>query len=294
MSSKFENPVPQDNLNPDPAWNTCPDSDFTAFTLADCEEVQQIREQYSYAQIPQYTLRIKDLPASERPRDRLMMHGAKSLSTSELLSILLGSGQGAGGLSAVGLGQHILQKLSESQRDPLEVLRDITVEELMSIPGVGAAKATTILAAIELGKRVYHLRPSERTVIDDPASAAAVLSSDLMWQPQERFAILLLDVKNRLMGHQVISIGTATETLSHPRDVFREVIRRGATRVIVAHNHPSGIVEPSPEDVQLTRRLLQGAQFLSIPLLDHLILGNGSFTSLRQTTNLWQELPQGD
>jgi len=115
-----------------------------------------------------------------------------------------------------------------------------------------------------------------------------------MWQTQERFAVLLLVVKHRLIRTQVITIGTATETLAHPRDIFREVIRQGATRVIVAHNHPSGNVEPSTEDIVLTRQLLSGAQFLGIPLLDHLILGNGDHCSLRQTTALWNEVPQGD
>jgi DNA repair protein RadC len=241
-----------------------------------------------------YSLRVADLPATERPRERLIAHGAKALSTAELIAILLGTGQGPGKLSAVGLGQYILRKLGEHQRDPLAALREVNIQELMQIPGVGTAKATTILAAIELGKRVLYSRPPERTVIDDPAVAAAILSNDLMWQPQERFAVLLLDVKHRLVGTQIISIGTATETLAHPRDIFREVIRQGAVRVIVAHNHPSGTVEPSLEDIALTRQLLAGAQFLGIPLLDHLILGNGTHTSLRQTTNLWQEFPQGD
>jgi DNA repair protein RadC len=241
-----------------------------------------------------YNLRVADLPTTERPRERLITHGAKTLSTAELIAILLGTGQGPGKLSAVGLGQYILQKLGENQRDPLAALREIGVRELMQVPGVGPAKATTILAAIELGKRVLYSRPPERTVIDDPAVAAAVLSNDLMWQTQERFAVLLLDVKHRLIGTQIVSIGTATETLAHPRDIFREVIRHGAVRVIVAHNHPSGAVEPSPEDIALTRQLLTGGQILGIPLLDHLILGNGNYASLRQATALWQECPQGD
>lgn len=241
-----------------------------------------------------YSLRVADMPTSERPRERLMAYGSKSLATAELLAILLGTGQGAGKLSAVGLGQYILQRLGEHQRDPIVVLRDVTVNELMQIRGIGEAKATTILAAIELGKRVLTSRPPEGTVIDDPAVAATVLSHDLMWQSQERFAILLLDVKHRLLGTQIISIGTATETLAHPRDIFREIIRQGAIRAIVAHNHPSGNVQPSPEDIHLTRQLLQAGQLLGIPLLDHLILGNGNHASLRQTTALWQEFPQGD
>jgi len=241
-----------------------------------------------------YCLRIADIPATERPRERLLALGQKNLATAELIAILLGTGQGPGKLSAVGLGQHILQQLSQHQRDPLEYLRDISAQELMNIPGVGPAKATTILAAVELGKRAFQSRPSERTIIDSPSTGAAALSHDLMWQTQERFAVLLLDVKNKLIGTQVITIGTATETLAPPREIFREVLRQGATKVIVAHNHPSGNLEPSNEDINLTRQLLTGANFLGIPLLDHLILGNGDYLSLRQTTALWDEYPQID
>jgi DNA repair protein RadC len=102
----------------------------------------------------------------------------------------------------------------------------------------------------------------------------------------------MLDVKNRLLGTKVITVGTATETLIHPREIFREVIKQGATRLIVAHNHPSGSLEPSPEDIKLTELLLQGAQYLQIPVLDHLILGNGEHQSLRQITDLWDRYPQ--
>lgn len=239
-----------------------------------------------------YSLRIADIPASERPRERLLALGAKNLATAELIAILLGTGQGKGKLSAIGLGQHILQELSQNQRDSMEVLRDITARELMTIHGIGLAKATTILAAVELGKRAFQTRPTERTVIDSPDAAAASLSHDLMWQNQERFAVLLLDVKNRLLGTKIITIGTATETLAHPREIFREVLRQGATRVIVAHNHPTGSVEPSNQDISLTEQLLQAAQFLGIPLLDHLILGDGNHLSLHQTTNLWNDYPQ--
>lgn len=242
-----------------------------------------------------YSLRIADIPSSERPRERLMAQGAKNLATAELIAILLGTGQGAGKLSAVGLGQYILQQLSQHQRDPIDVLRYINHQELMEIHGVGPAKATTILAAVELGKRVFQSRPTERTIIDSPAAAAASLSHELMWQTQERFAVLLLDVKNQLLGTKVITIGTATETLAHPRDIFREVLRQGATRIIIAHNHPTGNVEPSQEDILLTEQLLKAAQLLCIPILDHLILGDGNFQSMRQAiAKLWEDYPQED
>ncbi len=241
-----------------------------------------------------YCLRVADIPVSERPRERLLAMGAKNLATAELLAILLATGQGKGKLSAIGLGQYILQQLSEHKRDPLEVLRDVHPQELMAIPGIGPAKATTILAAVELGKRAFQSRPTQRTVLDSPAAAAAALSHDLMWQRKERFAIVMLDVDNRLLGTQLISIGSATETLAHPGDVFREVIRQGATKVIIGHNHPSGNLEPSENDLNLTTDLLKGGQFLSIPLLDHLILGNGDHCSMRLVTDLWDRYPQGD
>ncbi|MFN5513964.1 MAG: RadC family protein [Cyanobacteriota bacterium] len=241
-----------------------------------------------------YSLRIADLPLSERPREKLLAQGVGSLSPAELLAILLATGQGKGKLSAVGLGQYILAQLGQNKQDPLDVLRQIHPQELMNFPGVGPAKATTILAAVELGKRVYLTRPNERLVLDSPAMAAAALSQDLMWQSQEHFAVVMLDIKNRLLATQVLTIGTATETLIHPREIFKEVIRQGATRLIVAHNHPSGGLDPSPEDIQLTEVLLKSAQLLQIPLLDHLILGQGNYASLRQATRLWEQFPQGD
>lgn len=239
-----------------------------------------------------YSLRIADLPISERPRERLMAVGAKNLTEAELLAILISTGQTKGNLSAIGLAQHILQELGKHQRSPLDMLREVNPRELMRIPGIGPAKAATIIAAVELGKRTFKFRPNERVNVDSPASAAAILSNDLMWQDQERFAIVMLDVKNRLLATKILTIGTATETLIHPREVFRETIRQGATKLIIAHNHPSGNLEPSSEDIYLTEQLLQGSQYLDIPLLDHLILGNGDHQSLRQKTDLWQRYPQ--
>lgn len=256
------------------------------------DETSAAGSSYCSADMAQFTLRVKDLPASERPRDRMFQQGVTCLSNSELLSILLGTGQGAGKLSALGLAQHVLHILSDQQSDPLARLRDITVEELMAISGIGPAKAATILAAIELGKRVCSPPPSDRSVIDDPAVAVAAISHELMWASQEHFAVLLLDIKHHLLGRHIITVGTATETLAHPRDIFREVIRRGATRVILAHNHPSASVDPSDEDLALTRQLLAAGSLLGIPVLDHLILGGGAYCSLRQTTTLWQEHPQ--
>lgn len=236
-----------------------------------------------------YNLRIADLPVSERPRERLLELGARNLSTAELLAILLGTGQGKGKLSAVGLAQYILNQLSQNKQDPLDVLRTISPTELMEIQGIGPAKATTILAGIELGKRAFQFRPSAKAIIDSPNAAAAAFSHELMWQSQERFAVLLLDTKNSLISTQVITIGIATETLIHPRELFREAIKKSATNIIIAHNHPSGNLEPSLEDLNLTQQLLECAKIVGIPILDHLIIGNGDYRSIRQNSSLWEE-----
>lgn len=236
-----------------------------------------------------YNLRIIDLPVSERPRERLLELGARNLSTAELIAILLGTGQGKGKLSAVGLAQYILNQLSQNKQDPLDVLRSISPTELMEIQGIGPAKATTILAGVELGKRAFQFRPSAKAIIDSPNAAAAAFSHELMWQSQERFAVLLLDTKNSLISTQVITIGIATETLIHPRELFREAIRQSATNIIIAHNHPSGNLEPSLEDLNLTQQLLECAKIVGIPILDHLIIGNGDYRSIRQNSSLWEE-----
>jgi DNA repair protein RadC len=230
-----------------------------------------------------YSLRVPNLPAAECPRARLLSAGPGALSTAELLALLIGSGHSTVGMSAVTLAEHLLFEVSRGDADTLARLRHITVQELMIVPGIGVAKAAAIVAAVELGKRVFHPRPSDMTVVDDPAIAAGALAQDLMWQTQERFAVLFLDVKHRIIATKVITIGSATETLAHPREIFGEAVRRRATRIIVAHNHPSGSLEPSGEDILLTRQLLQGGQTLGIPVLDHLILGNGNYVSLRQT-----------
>ena len=234
-----------------------------------------------------FSIPLKDLPASERPRDRLMELGAAALSAGELLAILLGTGQ-ANKLSALELGQQLLHVLATDEADPLHRLQEMSVEELTTIFGIGEAKAATIVAAIELGKRIVYPRTSKHTIVNDPAIAVAALAQELMWQSQERFAVVLLDVKHRLLGTQVVTIGTATEALAHPRDVFRLAIKRGASRIILAHNHPSGALEPSPDDLALTQQFLRAAEVLDLPVLDHLILGAGQYRSLRETTGLWQ------
>ena len=200
---------------------------------------------YRYARISGTggTLRVCDLPASERPRERLLASGGAYLSNAELLSILLGTGQGD--QSAIDLAHTLLASLEDNGQRAIAALRDITPQKLMNQFGIGEAKAATILAAVELGKRVNSPSPMIGTVIDDPVLAVQALSADLMWSPVEKFAILMLDVKHRLIGKKVLSVGSATEAIADPREIFKALLEANAVRAIVAHNHPSGSMEPS-------------------------------------------------
>lgn len=239
---------------------------------------------------PANTLRHAHFSTSaEHPRIRLIEQGVAVLSNKELIELVLRTGTRITGQSTADLAAAVLQLGEQRKPDsPLTLLRHISATELQSISGIGKVKAATILAAIELGKRAFCAAPPKNTLIESPEQASAALAADLMWELQERFAVLHLDVKNRLLRTEVITIGSATETLAHPRDIFRSAVQQGDTvRLIVAHNHPSGSLEPSSEDIALTKQLLQASKILDIPIMDHLILGEGSFVSLKATTNIW-------
>ena len=177
------------------------------------------------------------------------------------------------------------------RRDPLEVLRNITRAELEL--SMTSNQAVRLLAAVELGRLVFGSQPVPKT-ITEPKEAADAFSYDLSFHSKERFAVLVLDVKHKLICSEIVSVGTATEVLAHPREVFSAVLKAGGTRCIVGHNHPSGNVQPSPSDLELTRELLQAGKTLGVPVLDHLILGQGQFSSIRESTTLWEEIPQDD
>lgn len=182
-----------------------------------------------------------------------------------------------------------LTKLAGS-RNFLEVLRHTSNSQLQQLP-MAEKQAARVLAAVELGRRMFGSQPVPKT-INEPKDAADAFSYDLSFHPKERFAVLILNAVHRLICTEVISEGTATATLAHPREVFAAVLKAGGLRCIVAHNHPSGNLQPSPGDLDLTRELLQAGRAIGVPVLDHLILGQGQFQSLREATTLWDELPQ--
>ena len=225
---------------------------------------------------------VRDANAADLRFNRLQFAPA-SLSPTELLRDALGLSKKK--------SDQLLEQLGQDLTHPLSALRQVDQTTLDSL-GFTPKEISRTLATLQLARRLYSPVP-EALPLESPEAVVAYLAPDLMWESQEHFAVLMLNIKNEPIGQRIISIGTATETLAHPRDIFRAVIQAGATRLIVAHNHPSNSVEPSREDLALTDQLLQCAQTLGIPLLDHLILGGGHFTSLRQTTDLWEQFPQG-
>lgn len=220
-------------------------------------------------------LMIKDVPKEERPRERLLAVGAENLSNQELLAILLGSGTKQE--SVMELAKHILMHF-----EGLKLLKDATIEELIAIKGIGYAKGILILAAIELGRRMHQYRPTENYTIRSPEDGADYIMEDMRLLKQEHFVALFLNTKNQVIHRQTIFIGSLNASIVHPREIFREAIKRSAASIIVAHNHPSGDPTPSQEDIQVTKRLADTGKLIGIEVLDHLIIGDGKFVSLKE------------
>jgi len=217
---------------------------------------------------------ILSLPRQERPRERLQALGARQLGDAELLALLLRTG--GGGSSVLGLAWRV-QALAQA-RGGYHALQEA---DLRSLKGVGAAKAGALLAALELGRRAGARRQAAPP-LRGPEAAAEALRGLLDGRLQEHVAVLALDARRRVVAAELVSQGTLTQSLAHPREVFRSAIKLGAAAVVVGHNHPSGDPAPSPDDHALTRRLRQAAELLGIPLLDHLIVADGASFSYAQ------------
>ncbi len=222
-----------------------------------------------------YTVAIMEMPAEERPRERLWKYGASALSTAELLAIQLRIGTKE--RSALGLGELLL-----SQFGGLRGVANAGLEGLGKVKGIGQVKAIEILAAVELGKRLAALNQEERPTISSPQDVANLLMSELRDVKQEHFKTLLMDTKNRVLRVVTVTIGILDGSLVHPREVFKEAITASAASIIVAHNHPSGDPTPSREDKAVTLRLVECGKLLGIDLLDHIIIGDNRFVSLKE------------
>jgi DNA repair protein RadC len=223
----------------------------------------------------EYRPMIRDLPSGERPRERLKHVGEGASSTTELLAIILRVG--VGGESVLDMAQRLLSRFQG-----LPGLARASFAELEAEKGLGEAKTAQLKAAFELGRRMLATSPEERFVIRSPADVAQLLMAEMAHLEQEHFRVLYLDTRNRLLGSETIYVGSLNASHIRVGEVFRDAVKRNCAAIIVAHNHPSGDPSPSPEDVEVTRQLVAAGKLLDIEVLDHLVIGQQRFVSLRE------------
>ena len=225
--------------------------------------------------------RIKDIEASQRPRERLEKQGAHALNDAELIAILLRTGMR--GSSAIEIAQHLLFEFKG-----LSGLQKVSFAQICKIEGVGKAKAAQIKAAIELGLRLSVLTPEEKPLISTPQDVANQVQYKMAGLEQEELWVLLLDTRNRHMFTTQLYRGSLNSSSVRPAEIFKEAIRLNAASVIIVHNHPSGDPAPSPEDVNLTRMLIEAGELLEVPVLDHVVVGSRGIASIKALhPNLW-------
>jgi DNA repair protein RadC len=222
-----------------------------------------------------YHMTVKELPIEDRPREKLHTLGPAMLSTAELLAILLRTGTKTE--SAVILAQRLL-----TQFGGLRALQLCSMEELRSVKGIGFAKAAEIKAALEIANRLTTSRGDNRQVIHNPEDVANLLMTEMRWLQKEYLRALLLNTKHRVLAAPTISIGSLNASIVHPREIFKEAIRHSAAAVILVHNHPSGDPAPSAEDISITKRLAEVGTLMDIAVLDHIIIGDGRYVSLKE------------
>lgn len=220
-------------------------------------------------------LKMKDIVQMEKPREKLISNGMNTLSNAELLAILLGTGSSE--RSVLSLAEEILSKSGG-----IRGLRELSLSDLMKIKGVGKAKACRIVASMELFLRISKENGKESFHINSASSIASLFMEELRYEKKEYFKILLLDTKNRIICDRCISIGSLNASIVHPREVFKEAILQSANKVFLIHNHPSGDPTPSKEDIEITKRLYDSGRLLGVEVLDHIIIGDGRYVSLKE------------
>ena len=218
---------------------------------------------------------VHDLPLSERPRERLLKLGSEALSAQEILALILG--RGIRGESVMMTSQKLLSRFGN-----LKGVANASVEELIQTRGIGPAKAAQMKAALELSKRLEaDVDEKPQPVLKSPEDVAAVMRSKLKGKKKEHFWVICLDTRNRLINCKPVSIGSLDTSIVHPREVFKEAVSSSSSSVIFVHNHPSGDPEPSKEDVELTKRLAKAGEIVGIDVLDHIIVCDKSYLSLK-------------
>jgi len=223
----------------------------------------------------EHGLVIRDLPAGERPRERMDQYGPEALSNSELLAIVLRVG--SRGESAVRLGERLL-----SEFQGLAGIARARIPQLSALPGMGLAKAAQVKAAFELGKRLATSVDEARAVVRGASDVVALVREELRLREQECLAAVFLDARNQVLRMRILTVGTLTGSPAHPREVFKEALAQGCASVILCHNHPSGDPTPSRDDVALTGRMVKAGELMGIPVLDHIIIGGGRYVSLKE------------
>lgn len=214
---------------------------------------------------------IKEMKATERPREKMQRFGVTPLSDAELIAVLLRTGSSSN--SAIEVAHRLIKQMSLAQ------LAKMHLRELTRIPGIGSAKASSILAAFELGRRVKHTSTSH---IMSPSDIASVVAPFIHNSNQEHFIGVFLNTQHQVIHTKVLFVGTLNASLVHPREVFKEAVKVSAASVVVAHNHPSGDLTPSPADIEMTKQLKAAATMIHIPLLDHVIVSDDGYLSFSE------------
>ncbi|MCZ6677767.1 MAG: DNA repair protein RadC [Candidatus Poribacteria bacterium] len=224
----------------------------------------------------QYRVRIKDLPEDERPLERLYKHGPQILKTSELIAIIIRTG--TENATAVQVGEQLLQKYDGNLK---RLANDNEIQIAEGIKGMGKVKASQIMAAFELGRRMAAFF-EEKPNIGSPADVARIMMPSMRDRQKEILYVLCLDTKNNVIKQRQIFEGSLNASIIHPREVFRFAVEEAAASIILVHNHPSGDPTPSQEDVRATTQLIEAGNYIQIPVVDHVIIGDGCYISLKE------------
>ena len=217
---------------------------------------------------------VRDLPKTERPRERLIKLGPEALSAQELLALIVA--RGIPGKSVMNIAQEVLSKFGN-----IKAVSEATIEQLCQIRGIGPAKAAQILACFEIGKR-SELEPDQKKYdITNPETVVKTVRTSIKNKAKEHFKLIILDSRNKILTITNVSVGTLNANLAHPREIFKDAITHNASSVVLVHNHPSGDPEASEDDLKITKQLVEAGKILGIEIIDHIIIGNDAFFSFK-------------
>lgn len=219
---------------------------------------------------------IKDMPFSERPYEKLEQYGSSALSDSELLAIIIKTGTKSERATDIAL------RVLGNKSIGISNLHHMSLKDLRAIKGIGRVKAIQLKAVAEISSRLSRAKNMTMLNINSPSSVASIYMESMRYLEREHMKIVLLDTKNNIIDDFTLSVGTVNASLLHPREVFLYALKYGAVNILLLHNHPSGNPEPSPEDIQVTKRISEAGQVIGITLIDHIIIGNGDYSSLKE------------